>query len=219
MKKILITLLSMIIVLSAVGCNQTPPDVPDDTDNQPENNDLEDQLLSYDNYDEFLKDIYLCDDVYILDDTPTHGSGSILLPMAQDVLELNHYKLLLCDDGCDPTAVVSRAFWGYGPGWRIDKYEEHTTEDGWSFPTRRYINEVPDEIKAQMISQGAPESVTEPRDYIYLLTLDEQHYAYIHLKGIENTERLANESELADSIVKNARINFEPRLAVGESFN
>ena len=142
MKKMLIILLVAVLVLSAVGCSQTPPNVPDvpnvpddtndtndtndadvqnvpivpdDTDNQAEPNGTEGQLLDGENYEEFLADIYLCDDVYRSKDTPIHGTASISLPMAQDVLELKDYDVLLCGDGCDPAAVVSRASQGYAP--------------------------------------------------------------------------------------------------------
>ena len=126
MKKMLIILLVAVLVLSAVGCSQTPPNVPDvpnvpddtndtndadvqnvpivpdDTDNQAEPNGTEGQLLDGENYEEFLADIYLCDDVYRSKDTPIHGTASISLPMSQDVLELKDYDVLLCGDGCDP---------------------------------------------------------------------------------------------------------------------
>ena len=88
MKKILAILLAAVLLLSVVGCNKTPPDVSDNTDKSVEQNDGDGQLLHPDDYDEFLTDIYLCDDVYRSDDTPTHGTASISLPMSQDVLEL-----------------------------------------------------------------------------------------------------------------------------------
>ena len=40
--------------------------------------------------------------------------------------------------------------------------------------------------------------------------LDEKHYAYIHLERIEGAEKIESEAELADAVVKNARISFEP---------
>ena len=119
MKKILVILLSAVLLLSVVGCNKTPPDVPDNTDENIENKSVEEQLLSYDSYDVFEDEIYLCDDVYRSDDTPTHGTASIALPMAQDVLEVKDYDILLCGDGCDPAAVVSRASQGYAPAYRV----------------------------------------------------------------------------------------------------
>ncbi len=174
------------------------------------------QLLYPVGYDEFSNGIYLCTDVYRTNQTPTHGRGTIAIPTA-DIFELSDYDILLCNDGCDQTDVVSRRFWGYAPSWRIDKYVEFTADDGWSYYTRRYINEVPENIKAEMISQGAPESVTNPRDYIYLLTLDENHYAYIHLKGKEGVEPAINESKLADNIVKSAIVTLsELYLAVSD---
>ncbi len=213
MKKILILFLSMALAGSAAGCSKNPPIVPDETHIQTETTPTEETLFSEDSYEDFSVDIYRCDDVYRTADTPTHGYGTLSLPMGQEVLTVRDFKILLCYDGCDPTDVLNRAFSGYAPVWRIDQYEEFTTADGRSFPTRRYSNIVPDEIKAQMIAQGAPESVTNPRDYLYLLTLDEIHYAYLHLKGREDTERLPNEAELADSMVKNSQIRYQPGVS------
>ena len=96
MKKIFFTLLAVVLILSVVGCNKTPPDASDRIDNTTEHNIGEEQLLHADDYDEFLTDIYLCDDVYRSNSTPIHGTGSIMLPMAQDTLELKDYGVLLC---------------------------------------------------------------------------------------------------------------------------
>lgn len=235
MKKVLIILLVAVLVLSAVGCSQTPPNVPDvpnvpentddtndtndtdvqnvpivpdDTDNQAEPNGTEGQLLDYDNYEEILADIYLCDDVYRGKDTPTHGTASIRLPMAQDVLELKDYDILLCCDGCDPAAVVSRASQGYAPVYRIVSDGEI---DGNS-KVLKFKMEIPEPMLEDIKKQGAYEQITEQLEskYFYLLVLDEKHYAYIHLERIEGAEKIESEAELADSIVKNARIIFEP---------
>ncbi len=75
MNKIIVAMLTAVLLLSVVGCNKTPPDVPDNTDKDKENKSVEEQLLSYDSYDVFENEIYLCDDVYRSDDTPTHGTG------------------------------------------------------------------------------------------------------------------------------------------------
>lgn len=207
MKKIFVLLLIAVLVLSCAACNRTVPsgtnDISDNTKPiEEQKQDLPTEIVTK------SVDIYRCDDVYRTDDTPTHGSGTISIPINVSEYELSDFEILFCDDGCDPTDVVSRAFWGYGPGWRIDKYEEHTANDGWNFGTRKYINEVPDSIKNDMISQGAPESITNPRDYIYLLALDEKHYAYIHIKGIEGTEKVDNEQAIADEFVKKAQVEF-----------
>lgn len=207
MKKLCVLLLIAMLVLSCAACNRTVPSGINDIEGdkksgEEENKDQPTEIVTQ------TVDIYRCDDVYRTDDTPTHGSGTISIPINVSGYELSDFEILACDDGCNPTDVVSRAFWGYAPAWRIDQYEEYTAEDGWNFDTRKYINEVPEDIKNDMISQGAPDSVTNPRDYIYLLTLDEKHYAYIHLKGKEEAEMVSDEHTIADEFVKKAQIEF-----------
>ena len=169
----------------------------------------EEQLLNYDSYDVFEDEIYLCNDVYRSDDTLTHGTGSIELPRGQDALEVKDYDILLCDDGCDPTAVVSRASQGYAPVCRIVADGEI---DG-NYKVLKFKMEIPEQMLEGIKKQGAYEQMTEKIEsqYFYLLVLDEKYYAYIHLERIEGTEKLEYEAELADSLVKNARINYEPR--------
>ena len=209
MKKILVTLFVAVLLLSVVGCNKTPPDVPDNTDKDKENKSVEEQLLSYDSYDVFEDEIYLCDDVYRSDDTPTHGTGSIALPMGQDVLEVADYDILLCGDGCSPESVVSRASQGYAPAYRVVSDGEI---DG-NFNVLKFKMEIPEPMLEDIKKQGVYEQITERigSQYYYLLVLDEKHYAYINLERIEGAEKFENEAELADSIVKNARISFEPK--------
>ena len=209
MKKILVTLLAAVLLLSVVGCNKTPPDVPDNTDKSVEQNDGDGQLLHPDDYDEFLTDIYLCDDVYRSDDTPTHGTASIKLPMSQDVLELKDYQILLCGDGCPPESVVSRASQGYAPVY-------HVVPDGeidGNFKVLRFKMEIPEPMLEDIQKQGVYDQITERLEsqYYYLLVLDEKHYAYIHLERIEGAEKIETEAELADDIVKKAIISFEPK--------
>lgn len=209
MKKIFITLLSALLLLTAVGCNKTSPVTSDNTDKDSEKGGTEEQLSGFDNYDEFLADIYLCDDVYRTDDMPTHGSGSILLPMAQDILELKNYDILLCPDGCPPESVVSRASQGYAPVY-------HVVPDGeidGNFKVLKFKMEIPEPMLEDLKKQGVYEQITEEIEsqYYYLIVLDEKHYAYIHLERKEGASKPDNEAELADSIVKNARIRFEPK--------
>ena len=209
MKKILVSLLAAVLLLSVVGCNKTPSDVPDNTDKSVEQNDGDGQLLHPDDYDEFLTDIYLCDDVYRSDNTPTHGTASIRLPMSQDVLELKDYQILLCGDGCPPESVVSRASQGYAPVY-------HVVPDGeidGNFKVLKFKMEIPKPMLEDIQKQGVYDQITERLEsqYYYLLVLDEKHYAYINLERIEGAEKLEHEAELADSIVKNARISFEPK--------
>lgn len=64
MKKFLFILLTVVIIVSAVGCNQTPTNVPDDKDKQIENNGLEAQ--NEENKAENVKDFSSVDAVELL---------------------------------------------------------------------------------------------------------------------------------------------------------
>ena len=163
--------------------------------------------------------IYLCDDVYIGEDTPTHGAAQLYIPTALTDYQAE-CKVLLCEDGCDPAAVLSRAFWGYAPAWTIDRYEEFSPDDGWNYPTRRYINEVPEEIREQMKAQGAPDWVMFPRRYLYLVTLDDTHYAYILIyPRYDEAEKPADEESVANEIIKHAEIVLSPDVPAGMKVN
>jgi len=136
-------------------------------------------------YEEVLADIYRCDDVYRTDDTPTHGSGTIALPKSQDVWEVKDYQILLCDDGCDPADVVSRASQGYALAYPVFLEGEF---DG-NYHAYKFKIE---------------------RNYysLYLLVLDDSHYAYIELEKKVNDETTEYEEELADCFIKNVKISF-----------
>lgn len=213
MKKILVAFLLVVLLLSFVGCNQTPPDTPDNntenttestTENTTENSQNENPLL---NDNEFLVDIYLCSDVDHTKDTPTHGSGSIALTMTQDVLEIKEYQLLLCSDKCEPTTVVRRASQGNAAVYSVISDGEL---DG-NFQTLKFKMAIPEPMVEDLKQQGVYEDTTEKLEsnYYYLLVLDETHYAYIHLGRKAGVEKVENEAELADSIVKNAEINLK----------
>lgn len=214
MKKLLCITLAAALGLSAVGCISATNDPLTVTEYPGTERDT-DVPADVTKYYDFDADIYLCNDVYITNETPTYGKGTLSLSLT-DKFELKDYQLLLCLDGCDCTSVFSRALWGYAPAWRLEKFEKFTVGEGWSFETRRYDLTPPEDIKEDMIAQGAPDSLTNPRDYIYLLTLDGTHYAFVHLKGREEFERAENEMQLADEIIKRVKVEFTPDDSVIE---
>lgn len=154
--------------------------------------------------------IYLCDDVYRYENTPTHGESTIIFPNGLGDYTLTECQFLLCRDGCDPTDVVVRARWGYAPIWKMDQYVEFTEEDGWNYPTRRYDTAPPHDIAEKMREQGTPEHEINKREYLYLVTLDETNYAYIMLKAkdADITVKPENETELTDALVASVQIRM-----------
>lgn len=163
-------------------------------------------------------DIYRCDDVYILDNTPIHGEYTVTFPEGTGDYRIYACKVLLCDDGCDPTDVLSRAVWGYGPSYRIDQYDEIETGDGWNYSGRQYYNIVPDEMAAEMRRQmtegGAEEyEISEglgERRYIWLLNLGENMYLYTVLEAANYRKEMPeNENDLVNDLMKSAVVEVE----------
>ena len=207
MSRFIAMLLSTIMLLSAVSCNKTPSEVPDKTDKVSSN--VDESLLNHDSYVVFEDEIYLCDDVYRSEDTHTHGKGSISLPTGQELLEVKDYDILLCGDGCPPESVLSRAAQGYAPAYRIVSDGEM---DG-NYKILKFKMEIPEQMLEDIKRQGVYDQIKEEIEsqYYYLLVLDNKHYAYIHLERKEGSAKIEDEAELADGIVKNAKITFEPK--------
>lgn len=163
-------------------------------------------------------DIYRCDDVYILDNTPIHGEYTVTFPEGTGDYRIYACKVLLCDDGCDLTDVLSRAVWGYAPAYRIDQYDEIETGDGWNHSGRQYYNIVPDEMAAelrrQMTEGGAEEyEISEglgERRYIWLLNLGENMYLYTVLEAANYRKEMPeNENDLVNDLMKSAVVEVE----------
>ncbi len=192
MKKLITMLICAAIIVCTTSCSQT---------DKKTNDRMITESLS----------IYLCDDVYRTDDTPTHGSGTISLPLADSGYTLYDAKLLLCDDECDPAAVVSRASQGYAPVYRIVQTAEYTEKDGYNYPTRQFSAKIPEPMLEDLQKQGVLDTITArlEREYYYLLTLDDIHYAYISIDPTdENSERPIDEESIVNEFIKNAEIEF-----------
>ncbi len=204
MKKYLIISLTLAALIFAAGCNHDVEDVAVKNHNVTEPVQVTEQLLSQNNFENLSADIYLCDDVYRTAETPTHGSGTITLPMMKDGLIIEDYKIIRCDDGCDPVHVVSRASQGYALVYSVAADGEL---EG-NFPILKFKMEVPAPMADELKEQGSYERIIGQieREYYYLLVLDEEHYAYIALRGDEN---LQDSSEFADDIMKKATVQYE----------
>lgn len=150
--------------------------------------------------------IYRCDDVYRTKDTLTHGAGTVTLAIEGTGFEVTDCELLLCDDGCEPTSVVSRASQGYAIAYNTVLSREF---DG-NYPTSAFSLQIPEGMADGFAGQDEYERTAEKleREYLYLLKLDGTHYAYICIKHLEDTERLENEAAIIDGIIKNARVEF-----------
>ena len=157
--------------------------------------------------------IYLCDDVYRSETTPTHGKSTITFPDGLNGYKLYTCEVLLCGDGCDPHDVVWRNFFGYAGGYDLQEME--LTRTG-SYPTKLYLMEYPEDIVAQILSDmekgGASEeeklAYRNRRWYLYLLTLDADHYACIFLEPENMAARPDNEQEILDALIASVAIGL-----------
>ena len=201
MKKIFITLLLVIVMLAMVGCNKTQIV---NTDNvEIDKNQIENPTVNSGD-DEFFVDIYACDEVYKTEETKIYGKGSVDLTNIQDNFEVFDCQLLLCEDKCNPADVVSRMSQGYAAVYQVALDEEF---DG-NYKTQEFKMVIPEGMIDEFENQ---ENEAAPKDgnYYYLLTLDETHYAYVHIGRKEGLKKIENEAEVADSIIKNAQVNLE----------
>jgi len=157
--------------------------------------------------------IYLCDDVYRGDITPTHGESTITFPDGLDGYKLYTCEVLLCGDGCDPQDVVYRNYFGYAGGFPLN---ELALTDTGKYSTRLYKVTYPEEELAQILDnmelQGASEQHKQEyrnkRWYLYLLTVDEDHYACIFLEPEDVLVVPENEQEILDAMVAGAEITM-----------
>ncbi|MBE6701460.1 MAG: hypothetical protein E7582_06215 [Ruminococcaceae bacterium] len=202
MKKIVFLFLLVTLSFLAVGCHRNSVDIPDNIYSNGE-----EQPPVPDDFEEFFTAIFLYDDVYRSDDTLTWGSGTICLPMSQEILELKDYKILLCDNECELETVVSLSAQGYASVHNVELAEEI---DG-NFKTFRFKMVMLEQMANAMKEQGVYDNIVEEIEgqYYYLLELDEKCYAYIHLERKEGLKKGENEAEIANFVVKNARVSFE----------
>lgn len=155
--------------------------------------------------------IYLCDDVYRGDITPTHGESTITFPDGLDGYKLYTCEVLLCDDGCDPYNVVCRNYFGYAGGFPLQ--EMKITKNG-SYTTGLWLFTYPNEILEQILSDmekgGASEeekqSYRNKRAYLYHLTIDEQHCACIFIEPEDVLAVPENEQEILDALIASCEI-------------
>ncbi len=157
--------------------------------------------------------IYLCDDVYRSETTPTHGESTILFPTGLNGYKLYTCEVLLCTDGCSPQDVVWRKFFGYAGGFPLN---ELALTDTGKYSTRLYKVTYPEEELAQILDnmelQGASEQHKQEyrnkRWYLYLLTVDEDHYACIFLEPEDVLVVPENEQEILDALVASVEIDI-----------
>ncbi len=226
MKKTLTSALILIAIVFAAGCvHKNAPATTPDTEKIPEqSSDIQDvQAMS----EVWVKElpIYLCDDVYQTMLTPTQGTGTITLASvegytiseAETSIKTTYMstdcKIILCDDGCEPEAVVSRASQGYAPAYEVVLDQEYDTKQGWNHNTKKFKMVPPQQMLEDLKKQGVYQQVMKrlERQYYYLIAIDDIHYAYMSIEPTDmESTKPENEVDLINEIVKKAQINIIP---------
>ncbi len=152
-------------------------------------------------------DIYRCWDVSLGENAETHGTATVWTSALLTDYTVSEVQVRLCEDGCDPAALAYRGYWGNAEGWQFEVSSAHTTAEGWNYNTWVFPNVIPKEIQADRKAHGAPESVYAPREYIYLMAVDDVHYVYVVLRPrFYGGEVPADEAAYLNSIMKEARV-------------
>lgn len=226
MKKTLTLALILTAIVFTVGCTDkySPVITPDTNSTPKQSSDIQDvQVMS----EVWVKElpIYLCDDVYRTMLTPTHGTGTITLESvggytisgAETSIKTTYIstdcKIILCDDGCKPESVVSRASQGYAPAYEVVLDQEYNTKQSWNYNTQKFKMVPPHQMVEDLKNQGVYQQVMQrlERQYYYLITIDENHYAYICIEPTDKTsEKPDNETDLINEIIKKAQILIVP---------
>ena len=155
--------------------------------------------------------IYLCDGVYLSNTTPSHGESTITFTNGLNGYKLYNCDVVLCADDCDPANVVWRKFFGYAGGFPLDALE--LTQTG-RYPTKLYKVTYPEKELAQILSsmeqQGASEQQKQEyrnkRWYLYLVSVDEEHYACIFFEPEDVLAVPENEQEILDALIASCEI-------------
>lgn len=226
MKKTLIFALVLTAVVLTAGCTKpnAPVVSPDESITPEQSSDIQDvQSMS----EVWVKElpIYLCDEVYRTMLTPTHGTGTITLKSvegytiseAETSIKTTYMstdcKIILCDDGCEPQAVVSRASQGYAPAYEVVLDQEYDTRQGWNYNTKKFKMLPPQQMIDDLKKQGVYQQVMKrlERQYYYLIAIDDIHYVYMSIEPTDmESTKPENEVDLINEIVKKAQIHIVP---------
>ncbi len=193
---ILISILAL--SLSFVGCSYFTTQKPGDAE--------QGEFVHPTEY-EIYSDIYLCDDVYITEDTKSYGNGTVSFSAGSDIFEVTDFKLLWCCDGCDRSHMVSRASQGYAPAYEVTE----TFELSGRYPVFKYKMELPDQTAEELRAQGTYDEVIQRinSSYHYLADLGEDIYAYVCFERKADAIKYEAESQMADEFIQKAFFDLD----------
>jgi hypothetical protein len=136
----------------------------------------------------------------------TYGNATLHLPWWSNIWQVKDVQILRCEDGCEPSALVSRAAYGNAPVYAPKLQEDFYGEDYRTFQFRMTI---PEAMVEDLKNSGSYDTVLEEleRNVYFLFAVDGNHYAYLHLECVEVDDEYGVPN--ATSLAKHITIEFE----------
>jgi hypothetical protein len=139
-------------------------------------------------YRAFLKDAegYPCEIWDCADPSATYGKAALHLPLWQTTWLVKDVQAIRCEDGCEPSGLVSRAAYGNAPVYVPELQKEL---DG-NYHIYQYRMSIPQPMIADLKDSGDYDAVVAEldRNAYFLFAIDDTHYAYLHLERNKDGE-------------------------------
>ncbi len=148
---------------------------------------------------------YPCEIRDCVESSETYGKATLHLPLWSNIWQVKDVQVIRCEDGCEPSALVSKAAYGNAPVYAPKLQEEFYGDD---YRTFRFQMTVPEAMVEDLKNSGSYDAVVEEleRNVYFLLVVDKTHYAYLHLECSEADEYTAQN---AIKLVKGVTIVLE----------
>ena len=148
---------------------------------------------------------YSCEIWDYEDPSATYGKATVCLREWSDTWSVKDVQVIRCEDGCEPSSLVSKAVYGNAPVYAPKLQEEFDGED---YHTFKFQMTVPEAMAEDLKNSGEYDTVVKEleRNVYVLIAVDETHYAYLHLECNKVSEYMAQN---ATSLVRRPTIVFE----------
>jgi hypothetical protein len=147
---------------------------------------------------------YSCEIRDCVESSETYGKATLYLPVWSPTWQVKDVRVIRCEDGCEPSALVSRAAYGNAPVYSPILQEEFYG----NYHIYQFQMTVPEAMVEDLKNSGSYDAVVAEleRNVYCLFVLDETHYAYLHL---EYSEAVSYEPGSPKFLVQNTTIVLE----------